>query len=62
MILDPFGDDPEDFALLHFVESTVCASWECISVQRLLPRMAEQVEYYRAKELLAAKKIIKKLC
>ena len=61
VILDPFGDDPEDFALLHFVESTVCASWECISVQRLLPRMAEQVEYYRAKELLAAKKIIKKL-
>ena len=24
-ILDPFGDDPEDFALLHFVEVRVCA-------------------------------------
>ena len=25
-VLDPFGDDPEDFALLHFVEVTVCSS------------------------------------
>jgi len=61
VILDPFGDDPEDFALLHFVEVTISSSWEAISIVPLLPRAADQGDYYRAKELLAAKTIIMKI-
>lgn len=29
-VMDPFGGDPEDYAVLHFVEHTATASLECI--------------------------------
>ena len=33
-ILDPFGSDPEDYALLHFVEVTAVSSHEAIHIGR----------------------------
>ena len=29
---DPFGNDPEDYALLHFVEVTAVSSHEAIKI------------------------------
>lgn len=36
-ILDPFGKDPEDFAVLHFVECTAVASLEATQVDASPP-------------------------
>ena len=33
-ILDPFGNDPEDFAVLHFVEWTIVSSLEAVTVPK----------------------------
>ena len=30
---DSFGSDPEDFAILHFVEVTCCSSHEAIEIE-----------------------------
>ena len=49
---DPFGRDPEDFAVLHFVECTVVASLEAISVDSVVPR--HKTDFYSNTELRAA--------
>ena len=60
-ILDPFGDDPEDYALLHFVEVTVCASHEAIEIERCGPRVRERETFYESKELNAANAIVRRM-
>ena len=51
-IMDPFGQDPEDFAVLHFVECTVVASMEMIQVDSVVPR--HKTEFYSNQELRAS--------
>ena len=51
-ISDPFGRDPEDFAVLHFVECTAVASLEAIQVDSMVPR--HKTEFYSNTELRAA--------
>lgn len=51
-ILDPFGVDAEDFAVLHFVECTIVSSMEVIQVDSVVPR--HKLEFYSNTELRAA--------
>ena len=60
-ILDPFGTDPEDFALLHFVEWTSCASFEAIKIEHVGPRLKDSTPFYTAGEIEAAMKILRSL-
>ena len=60
-ILDPFGDDPEDFALLHFVEVTICSSHEAIEIEPCGLRLKERTTFYEPKELAAAKVLMRGL-
>jgi len=60
-ILDPFGDDPEDFALLHFVEVTVCSSHEAIEIESCGKRRRERETFYSHKELHAAKQLVRRM-
>ena len=60
-ILDPFGDDPEDYALLHFVEVTVCSSHEAIEIEPCGKRVRERESFYGAKELSAANELCKRM-
>ena len=60
-ILDPFGSDPEDYALLHFVEVTVVSSHEAIQIKPCGVRVKDREDFYNHKELFAANKIIKRL-
>ena len=46
-IVDPFGDDPEDFAILHFVEFTIAASYEAIQIEKCGKRLKERREISR---------------
>lgn len=54
-VLDPFGTDPEDFALLHFVEVTICHSHETIEIEPCGVRAKERETYYDPKELHAVR-------
>ena len=58
-ILDPFGEDPEDFALLHFVEVTICSSHEAIEIEPCGPRLKDRTSFYDPKELLAAQTLLR---
>ena len=49
---DPFGSDPEDFAVLHFVECTAVASLEAIQADNVVPR--HKSNFYSNTELRAA--------
>lgn len=60
-ILDPFGDDAEDFALLHFVEYAMRASFEAIRVTPLGKRTAEREAFYSYEEIAAGTRIMKAL-
>jgi len=60
-ILDPFGTDPEDFALLHFVEVTICHSHETIEIEPCGVRVKERETYYDPKELHAANMLIRRM-
>lgn len=60
-ILDPFGSDPEDYALLHFVEVTVVASHEAIRIKPCGVRVKDREQFYDPGELFAANKIIRRL-
>jgi len=60
-ILDPFGDDPEDFALLHFVEFTIAASYEAIQIEKCGKRLKERTEFYDPAEVAAARRIVSKV-
>ena len=60
-ILDPFGDDAEDFALLHFVEYALCMSYEAIQIQPCGARVADRQDFYSNVEVLAAMKLLKRL-
>ena len=59
-ILDPFGEDPEDFALMHFVEYAMGVSREAIDIQSCSIRGAH-AEFYSPGEIAAAFKIFKSL-
>ena len=59
-ILDPFGEDPEDFALTHFVEYAMGVSREAIDIQACSIRGAH-AEFYSPGEIAAAFKIFKSL-
>ena len=43
-ILDPFGDDPEDYALLHFVEVTAVSSHEAIQIEPCTQQGAQTLD------------------
>jgi hypothetical protein len=58
-ILDPFGVDAEDFAVLHFVESTVVSSLEVIQVDSVVPR--HKIEFYSNSELRSAIAVVTRL-
>jgi len=60
-ILDPFGNDPEDFALLHFVEVTAVSSHEAINMEPCGKRVKEREAYYDPMELVAANKVVRSL-
>jgi hypothetical protein len=61
-ILDPFGDDHEDFAVLHFVSTTCAASWEAIQIDAAPIRAKEQAaDFYDPVELNAGRKVMEKL-
>ena len=61
-ILDPFGTDPEDFALLHFIEVTVTSSHEAIEIEASLKRAKDrQDDFYDPEELAAAKKLVRRM-
>jgi len=60
-ILDPFGDDPEDFALLHFVEFTIAASYEAIQIEKCGKRLKERTDFYDPEEIAAARRIVSKV-
>ena len=60
-ILDPFGTDPEDFAILHFVEVTVCSSFEAINIEPCGPRHKDREAFYTDEQLAAAKILVKRL-
>ena len=60
-ILDPFGSDPEDFAILHFVEVTCCSSHEAIEIESCGERLKDRPAYYTQEELNAAKAIVLKI-
>jgi len=59
-ILDPFGDEPEDFALTHFVEYAVGVSREAIEIQPCTKRGAH-AEFYSPEEIKAAFVVLKTL-
>jgi hypothetical protein len=59
-ILDPFGDEPEDFALTHFVEHAVGVSREAIEIQACGKRGA-YAEFYSPEEIRAAFVVLKSL-
>ena len=58
-ILDPFGEDPEDFALLHFVEVTICSSHEAIEIEPCGTRLKDRTSFYDPKELIAAQTLLR---
>ena len=58
-ILDPFGDDAEDFALLHFVEYAMRASFEAIQAAPIGKRNADRGTFYSAEEIAAGTRIMK---
>ena len=60
-ILDPFGNDPEDFALLHFVEYTLGASFEATLIKPCGARRADRAAFYTAEELMCAKLVCMKM-
>jgi len=60
-VLDPFGDDAEDFALLHFVEYALCASCEAIKVKPCGIRLADRKKFYSLEEVAAAKVVVRKI-
>ena len=59
-ILDPFGDEPEDFALTHFVEHAVGVSREAIEIQSCSKRGAH-AEFYSPEEIKAAFVVLRTL-
>jgi hypothetical protein len=59
-ILDPFGEDPEDFALTHFVEYAMGVSREAIEIQPCTVRGAH-ADFYSPDEIASAFKIFKTL-
>lgn len=59
-ILDPFGEDPEDFALTHFVEYAMGVSREAIEIKPCTVRGAH-AEFYSPDEIASAFKIFKTL-
>ena len=62
-ILDPFGTDPEDFALLHFIEVTVTSSHEAIEIEASAQRHKDRQhqQFYDSEELAAAKKLVHRM-
>ena len=44
-----------DFALLHFVEFTIAASYEAIQIEKCGVRIKERTEFYDPEEVAAAK-------
>jgi len=60
-ILDPFGSDPEDFAILHFVEVTCCSSHEAIEIESCGERLKDRPAFYTHEELDAAKAIVRRV-
>ena len=60
-VLDPFGDDAEDFALLHFVEYALCASCEAIKVKPCGTRLSDRKNFYSIEEVAAAKKVVRQM-
>jgi len=60
-ILDPFGGDAEDFALLHFVEYALCMSYEAIQIQPCGSRVADRDKFYSAEEIACAKLVVMKM-
>ena len=58
-ILDPFGKDPEDFAVLHFVECTAASSLEVIEVEHAGRHVAERPTFYTVEELNAAHQLVR---
>jgi hypothetical protein len=59
-ILDPFGDEPEDFALTHFVEHAVGVSREAIEIASCSKRGAH-ADFYSPEEIKAAFVVLKTL-
>ena len=59
-ILDPFGEDPEDFALTHFVEYSLGVSREAIEIRPCTVRGAH-ADFYSPDEIASAFKIFKTL-
>ena len=59
-ILDPFGEDPEDFALTHFVEYSMGVSREAIEIRPCTVRGAH-ADFYSPDEIASAFKIFKTL-
>ena len=59
-ILDPFGDEPEDFALTHFVEHAVGVSREAIEIPSCSKRGAH-ADFYSPEEIKAAFVVLKTL-
>ena len=52
-ILDPFGEDPEDFALTHFVEYSMGVSREAIEIRPCTVRGAH-ADFYSPDEIASA--------
>ena len=55
--MDPFGGDPEDYAVLHFVEHTCSASLECVNVAAapLAPQAKLEAKVEKEKMVCASK-------
>ena len=60
-ILDPFGNDPEDYALLNFVEVTAVSSHEAINIKPCGPRVADRAGFYDEKEMFAAGQVVRRM-
>ena len=60
-ILDPFGKDPEDFAVLHFTECTIISSLEAIETEAVGRSDAERPTFYTVDELQAANRLVRNM-
>jgi len=60
-ILDPFGKDPEDFAVLHFTECTIISSLEAIETEAVGRSDAERPTFYTIDELQAANRLVRNM-
>ena len=68
-ILDPFGSDPEDFTILHFIEFTAASTLAAIEVDSMAPVMrdrkpttaAEAENFYSPQQVAGALRLVSRM-